>query len=87
MSNRDYIGCLTLSQFMASVMNRVQSVLERMSPDSLSSIVLITYLVLFVALVCRAQTEGQPAYKLGYVEIPPWLPVCIFCVLTTLMLL
>lgn len=87
MTSRDYLGYLTLSQFMASAMNPIQDALGRLSHDVLLYVVLITYLVLFVALVCRGQTKGQAPYSVGTMEVPPWLPVCIFCVLATLMLL
>lgn len=88
MTGKDYLPyCITLSQYIVAAAGSVQHILMHLSQETLSYILLITYVVFFVALVFRFQTRGQISYKLWFISVPAWIPPTILCLLLAALLL
>lgn len=86
-SNENLGFYITFSQFIASAINSFHSLLDKLSKDTIISIVLFSHAIFMIIQVFRRKTKGCAPYNLWFIELPPWFIPSVVCICFVALLL
>ena len=86
-SYRDPGFVVTLTTYLAEVLRSLRNILTTLSIKTLSNILIVIIAIAVITTVFRLLCRGKPPWKIGPLQIKPWIAPSIICFILTLPIL